>query len=207
MDRSDKRKRREGEAEKPEATVSRNGAEGVSVDPEGESRHGQARAKITRMEREHQANMEEKVDGKALGEKGAEIQRLKWEVIRVESEETLDYVRESLNMSRDEAEARSFVSSAISTPERHTFWCGDRCSDKALRFWPFASVVVEDGKESYTANLCQQCYDESLTAKGLALLKNWKWKVVVEKKAWIVAGYEECWKRPVHTRYVRVLFF
>ena len=63
------------------------------------------------------------------------------------------------------------------------FWCDNRCSDKALRFWQFASVVVEDGKESHTGNLCQQCYNESWTVKGLALLKNWQWKAVVEKKA------------------------
>ena len=35
-------------AERPEATVPWKGAEGVSVNPEGESRHWQARAKITR---------------------------------------------------------------------------------------------------------------------------------------------------------------
>ena len=35
----------EGEAESLEATVPWNGAEGVSVNPEGESRHGQVQAK------------------------------------------------------------------------------------------------------------------------------------------------------------------
>ena len=63
------------------------------------------------------------------------------------------------------------------------FWCDNCCSDNALRFWQFASTVVDDVKESYAVNLCQQCYNESLTAKGLALLKNWQWKAVVEKKA------------------------
>ena len=56
----------EGEAESLEATVPWNGAEGVSVNPEGESRHGQVRANITRKEREHQTKMEENVKGKAL---------------------------------------------------------------------------------------------------------------------------------------------
>ena len=88
-------------------------------------------------------------------------------VIRAESEETQDYVRESLNLSREVAEEVSFVPSAISIPQRPMFWCDNRCSDK----------------ESYTANLCQQCYNESLTAKGLAHLKNWQWTAVVEKKA------------------------
>ena len=63
----------EEEAERPEARVSWNEAEGVSVNPEGEGRHEQVRAKITRQERENQATMEEKVDGKAPSEEGAEI--------------------------------------------------------------------------------------------------------------------------------------
>ena len=156
--------------------------EGVSANPEGESHHGQVRAKITRKERENQTKIEEKVHGKAPSNEGAEVQSPKRKVIRVESEETQDYVRESLNLSQDEAEEISFLPSAISIPQRPMFWCDNRCSDKALRFWQFASVVVEDVKESYTANLCQQ-YNESLTAKGLAPLKNWQLKAVVEKKA------------------------
>ena len=74
------------------------------------------------------------------------------------------------DLSPVEAEGISFVPSAMSIP-------------KALRFGQFASVVVDDGKEAYTVNLCQQCHNESLTVKGLALLKNWQWKAVVEKKA------------------------
>ena len=70
---------------------------------------------------------------------GAEIQSPKRKVIRVESEETQDYVRESWNLSRDEAEEISFVPSAISIPQKPMFWCDNRCSDKALRFWQFAS--------------------------------------------------------------------
>ena len=77
----------------------------------------------------------------------------------------------------------SFVPSAISIPRGPMFWCDNRCSDKALRFWQFASVVVDDGEEVHTVNLCQQCYNESLTAQGLAPLKTWQWKAVVEKKA------------------------
>ena len=43
--------------------------------------------------------------------------------------------------------------------------------------------MVEDGKEAHRVNLCQQCYNEKLTAQGLAPLKSWQWKAVVEKKA------------------------
>ena len=86
-------------------------------------------------------------------------------------------------------------------PTKAMFWCDNRCSDKALSFWQFASVVIKEGEVSYTANLCQQCYNERLTAKGLAPLKNWQWKAVVEKKAhrgrlWRMLGktstYKEC---------------
>ena len=41
----------------------------------------------------------------------------------------------------------------------------------------------QDGKEAQTEHLCPQCYNESLTVKVLALLKNLQWKAVVEKKA------------------------
>ena len=71
-------------------------------------------------------------------------------------------MRGASNLSRDEAKEMSFVPSAITIPQRPMFWCDNQCSGKALRFWQFCSVVVEDGEESYTANLCQQCYNESL---------------------------------------------
>ena len=61
--------------------------------------------------------------------------RPKRKVIRVESEETQDYVREALNLSRDEGEELSFVPCAISIPQRPMFWCDNQCSDKALGFW------------------------------------------------------------------------
>ena len=56
--------------------------------------------------------------------------------------ETQDYVRESLNLSREEAEEIRFVPSAIGIPQRPMFWCDNRCSGKALSFWQFVSVVV-----------------------------------------------------------------
>ena len=104
---------------------------------------------MARKERENQTKMGKKVEGKILpGDESAEVQSQKRKVIRVESEETQDYVRESLNLSLDEAEEMSFVPSAISIPRGPLFWCDNRCSDKALRFWQFASVLVETGEES-----------------------------------------------------------
>ena len=60
--------------------------EGVSVNPEGESRHGQTRAKITRREREDQAKMEREAD-RNDAEEGEESQSQKKKVIPEESEE------------------------------------------------------------------------------------------------------------------------
>ena len=51
-----------------------------------------------------------------------------------------------------------------------------------------------DGEEVRTVNLCQQCYNESLTAQGLAPLKNGQWKAVVERRR-IVADYGGCWEK------------
>ena len=59
---------------KPEATAPWSGVTGVSVNPEGERSHGQARAKMARKERENQTTMEKKVDGRAPRDEGAEVQ-------------------------------------------------------------------------------------------------------------------------------------
>ena len=55
-------------------------------------------------------------------------------VIRVEPQETQDYVRESLNLSLEEAKEISFVPSALSIPRGPMCWCDNRCSEKALRY-------------------------------------------------------------------------
>ena len=49
-----------------------------------------------------------------------------------------DYVRESLNLSRNEAEGISFVPTAISVPTTVHVVCNNRCKPKALRFGQFA---------------------------------------------------------------------
>ena len=76
----------------------------------------------------------------------------------MESEETQDC--ETLAISPEEAEELAFVPSALSEPRGAIYFCDNRCSDKAVRYWQFASVVVEEGGEARTKNLCQQCYNE-----------------------------------------------
>ena len=66
-------------------------------------------------------------------------------------------------------------------------------------------MVIYDGVEVRTVNLCQQCHNEGLTAQGLAPLTNWQLKAVVEKKAYRGRLLSEnAGERPVHTRNVGV---
>ena len=44
-------------------------------------------------------------------------------MIRVESEETQNYVRETLAISQEEAEELGFVPSALSEPRGAIYWC------------------------------------------------------------------------------------
>ena len=134
-----------------------NTVKGVSVNPDGESRHRHARADMARKERENQTRMEKKAK---------ESKSPKRKVFRVESEETKDYVKESLNVSWDEAEEISFVSSAISIPQRPMFWRDNRCSDKALRCWQFASVVVEEGGGGLHSQFVSAVLQRKLDGKG-----------------------------------------
>ena len=138
---------------------------------------------MARKERENQTTSEKEANQNARQEEGVEVQSPKRKIIRVESEETQDHVRDSLNFGWDEAEEISFVPSALTIARGPVFWCDDKCSDEALRFWQFASVVVDDGEKAHTINLCQQCCNEKMTAQGLAPLKSWQWKTMVEQKA------------------------
>ena len=71
----------EGEAGVPEIIIVSDAVEGTPVDLDGESRHGQVEAKLSRR-------------GREMLNEGEEIRCLKRKVIRVESEKTQDYVRE-----------------------------------------------------------------------------------------------------------------
>ena len=80
-------------------------------------------------------------------------------VIRVESEETQDYVTEGRSSEKEEEE-RTFLSSAASVPLKPLFRCDRQCSEKTPSYWQLASVVVNEGDEAYTTNLCQMCFDK-----------------------------------------------
>ena len=97
--------------------------------------------------------MEEKKE--VPGEEGEEVKSPKRKVIRVESEETQGYLREAKSAEQQEVGERIFVPSAISVPQKPLFRRDNQCSEKNLSHWQLASVVVNDGEESYTTNFCQ----------------------------------------------------
>ena len=45
-------------------------------------------------------------------------------------------------------------------------------------------MVVDEGDEAYTTNLCQKCFNKHLQAKGEKPLSNVQWRQVVGKKAY-----------------------
>ena len=78
------------------------------------------------------------------------------------------------------------------------YWCGNRCIDKAIRYWQMASFGVEDDGEAHTINLCQQCYNDRLKKQGQPQLKLWE-----QGASW--QDLENDGKGAVYTRNVAVL--
>ena len=107
----------------------------------------------------------------------------KRKVIRAESEETQDYVRDTLTVSQEEADEMGFVPSVSSEPRGAFYWCDNRCSEMASRYMQIASMVIEEGGEAATINLCKLCCNAKLAQQGKKPLKSWEWKEVVEKQA------------------------
>ena len=148
--------------------------EGTVVDLDGESRREQVQAMVSRRGREI-----------PIGE-GEEIKSPRRKVIRVESEETQDYVREAKSTEYEEEEERTFVPSAVSVPLKPLFRCDNQCSEKTLSYWQLASVVVNEGDEACSTNLCQKCFNKHLQAKGEKPLSNvrgdrwWKRRRIAE---------------------------
>ena len=114
----------------------------------------------------------------------------------MESEETQDYVRGA--KSTEFEEERTFVPSAVSVPLKSLFRCDNQCSEKTPSYWQLASVVVNEGDEADTTNLCQKCFNKHLQAKGEKPLSNVQWRQVVEKKAY----RGRMWKMMGKERYV-----
>ena len=127
--------------------------EGSFLDLDGESHREQVEAKLSRRERE-----------KAPIDEGEEIESPKRKVIRVESEETQDYVREAKSTEYEEEEQRTFLPSAVSVPLKPLFRCDNHCTEKTLSYWQLVSVwLMKEMKHkrptcvrSVPTNTCRQ---------------------------------------------------
>ena len=117
-----------------------------------------AKAVVSRLK---QSSLEEREAPNAEGE---EIESLKRKVIRVESEETQDYVRKAKGTDNEEEEERSFVPSAISVPQKPLFRCDNQCSEKNsalgswLRWWSMKVMkhMRPTCVRSVSTNTCRQ---------------------------------------------------
>ena len=131
--------------EKLEVVGPWSGTEGGSVEPERKVSHEES-------EKPKEAEME--MDGDVPQEESVEIQSPKRKVIRVETEETQDYVREAKSSEYEEEEERTFVPSAVSVPLKPLFRCDNQCIERTLSCWQLASVVLDEGDKAHTSNLC-----------------------------------------------------
>ena len=92
-----------------------------------------------------------------------------------------------------------FCTKCVSVPQKMIFRCDKWCSEKSLSYWPLASVVIDEGEESYTTNLCHKCFNNSLKAKGEKPLTYVQWRQAVEKKVY----REMIWRMMGKEPYVR----
>ena len=92
-------------------------------------------------------------------------------------------VCETLAISQEEAEEVGFVPSALGEPRGALIGATIDAVKKAFRYWQTASMVVEQGGEAHTINLCRQCLNEQFGQQGRPRLKLWQGRGVVEKKA------------------------
>ena len=97
----------EGETEVQELVIV--SMESTFVDLDGKSHREQAEAKSSRRESE------------APGEEGEDVKSPKRKVIRVESEETQDFVRKGKSAEQEEMEESILVPSAASVPQKPLF--------------------------------------------------------------------------------------
>ena len=143
----------EEEAEVPEIIIVSDAVEGTPVDLDGESRHEQVEAKLSRRERE-------------MLNEGEEIRSPKRKVIRVESEETQDYVREEKITEFEEEKQRTFIPSAVDVPLKPLFRCDKQCREKTLSYWQLASVVVNEGDEAQNDQPVSDVFQQTLAGKS-----------------------------------------
>ena len=129
----------------PEISIVSDAVEGTLGDLDGESRHEQVEAKLSRR-------------GREMLNEGEEIRSPK-------SEETQDYVREAKSTEYEEEEERSFVPSPVSVPLKPFLVVTISAAKRPLSCWQLASVVLNEGDETYTTNLRQKCFTNTYRQK------------------------------------------
>ena len=80
-------------------------------------------------------------------------------MIRSESEETKDYVRERLpheDFIQEEVDEIGFVPSALNELQGAMHWCDNRGSEHGNRFNQVGAMVTEECGEAYTS-ICVTC--------------------------------------------------
>ena len=82
---------------------------------------------------------------------------------------------EAKSTDQEEAKELSFVPSAINVSQKLMFRCDNQCSENPFSFWQLASVVIQDGEESYTTIFCHKCYNEGGSGTSL-----WRTRRIVE---------------------------
>ena len=174
----------EGEVKKLEVSGPWSGTKGDSVEPKGATGHRSDRTKVAREEKEKLKEDEVKMDVDAPQGESAETKSSKKEC---DSSRVKRNPRLRLWDAGNQPGRSRGISLCAECPQRATrinlFLCDNRCSDKAVRYWQFASVVVEEGGEAHTVNLSQQCWNEQKVQQGKPRLNSWQWRAVVEKKA------------------------
>ena len=99
------------------------------------------------------------------------------------------------HQSLEEAEVISFVPGALSIPRGPMFWYDNPCSDKALRFWQLASVVVDDGRQGLHNQFVSSVLERKIdgTGPGAVEVLAVEGSGGTEKR--IVADCGKCWER------------
>ena len=115
----------------------------------------------------------------------------------MESEETQDYVREEMITEFEEEKQRTFIPRVVGVPLKPLFRCDKQCGENTFSYWQLASVVVDEGDEAYTTNLCQKWFNKHLQAKGEEPLTSVKWRQVVEKEGVSVKNVENDGERAI----------
>ena len=114
-------------------------------------------------------------------------------------------MREAKSTDQEEAEELSFVPCAISFPQKLMFRCDNQCSEKTLSFWQLASVVIQEGEESYTTKKMPEMLQRFSEGKRRRNTDKLAVETVRGAKGALWKALEDDGKRSVRARNVGIL--